>query len=85
MDIRLRDGNLNTKIYGKRDDFSFPIVNYPFLDGEGVALYGVEGGGDGIDTPRHAAPLCAGRPGVLHGNRTYLMEDENGTFFFIKK
>jgi tryptophan synthase beta chain len=51
---------------------------YPFIDDEGVAMYGVEGGGDGIDTPRHAAPLCAGRPGVLHGNRTYLMEDDNG-------
>ena len=51
---------------------------YPFLDDEGVVMYGVEGGGDGVDTPRHAAPLCAGRPGVLHGNRTYLMEDDNG-------
>jgi len=51
---------------------------YPFLGDEGVEIYGVEGGGDGVDTPRHAAPLCAGNPGVLHGNRTYLMEDENG-------
>ncbi len=51
---------------------------YPFLDDESVALYGVEGGGEGVDTPRHAAPLCAGRPGVLHGNRTYLMEDDDG-------
>ncbi len=51
---------------------------YPFIDDEGVAMYGVEGGGDGIDTPRHAAPLSAGRPGVLHGNRTYLVEDDNG-------
>ncbi len=51
---------------------------HPFIDDEAVALYGVEGGGDGIDTPRHAAPLCVGRPGVLHGNRTYLVEDENG-------
>ncbi|MDE2090158.1 MAG: tryptophan synthase subunit beta, partial [Gammaproteobacteria bacterium] len=51
---------------------------YPFLDDEGVAMYGVEGGGDGIASGRHAAPLSAGRPGVLHGNRTYLMEDENG-------
>ena len=51
---------------------------HPFLGDEGVELYGVEGGGDGVDTPRHAAPLCAGNPGVLHGNRTYLMEDENG-------
>ncbi len=51
---------------------------HPFIDDEGVAMYGVEGGGDGIDTPRHAAPLSAGRPGVLHGNRTYLVEDDNG-------
>jgi len=51
---------------------------HPFLGDEGVKIYGVEGGGDGIDTPNHAAPLSAGNPGVLHGNRTYLMEDENG-------
>ncbi len=51
---------------------------YPFLDDENVAIYGVEGGGDGIDSGRHAAPLCAGEPGVLHGNRTYLMEDKHG-------
>lgn len=41
-------------------------------------MYGVEGGGDGVETGRHAAPLCAGTPGVLHGNRTYLMEDNDG-------
>jgi len=51
---------------------------YPFLSDESVELYGVEAGGLGIETGQHAAPLCAGRPGVLHGNRTYLMEDENG-------
>ena len=51
---------------------------YPFLDDEGVAMYGVEGGGEGIESGRHAAPLCAGSPGVLHGNRTYLMEDQDG-------
>ena len=51
---------------------------YPFLGDEQVQIYGVEGGGDGVDTPNHAAPLCAGTPGVLHGNRTYLMEDNNG-------
>jgi len=51
---------------------------HPFLEDKDVAIYGVEGGGDGIDTPRHAAPLCAGTPGVLHGNRTYLMEDKDG-------
>jgi len=51
---------------------------HPFLNDKDVAIYGVEGGGDGVDTDRHAAPLCAGKPGVLHGNRTYLMTDENG-------
>jgi len=51
---------------------------HPFIDDEGVKFYGVEGGGDGIESGRHAAPLCAGSPGVLHGNRTYLMEDADG-------
>ena len=51
---------------------------YPFLNDTGVALHGVEAGGDGIETGRHAAPLCAGKPGVLHGNRTYLMQDKDG-------
>ncbi len=51
---------------------------YPFLEDKDVAIYGVEAAGDGLDTGRHAAPLCAGTPGVLHGNRTYLMEDRDG-------
>jgi tryptophan synthase beta chain len=51
---------------------------YPFLDDASVAIYGVEAAGDGLESGRHAAPLCAGQPGVLHGNRTYLMEDPNG-------
>lgn len=51
---------------------------YPFLEDTEVALFGIEAAGDGIETARHAAPLCAGRPGVLHGNRTYLMTDEDG-------
>jgi len=51
---------------------------YPFLDDASVKLVGVEAAGDGLSSGRHAAPLCAGKPGVLHGNRTYLMEDENG-------
>ena len=51
---------------------------YPFIDDKEVALYGVEAGGDGVETGRHAAPLTAGKPGVLHGNRTYLMEDADG-------
>ena len=51
---------------------------YPFLGDSEVAIYGVEAAGYGLDTGRHAAPLCAGKPGVLHGNRTYLMEDSHG-------
>ncbi|MFH0351783.1 MAG: tryptophan synthase subunit beta [Chromatiales bacterium] len=51
---------------------------FPFLEDHSVALYGVEAAGDGLETGRHAASLCAGRPGVLHGNRTYLLEDLNG-------
>lgn len=51
---------------------------YPFIDDAAVKMYGVEAAGDGIATGRHSAPLSAGRPGVLHGNRTYLMEDEDG-------
>ena len=51
---------------------------YPFIEDTEVAMYGIEAAGDGLETGRHAAPLNAGRPGVLHGNRTYLMEDSNG-------
>jgi tryptophan synthase beta chain len=51
---------------------------YPFIEDGDVAMYGVEAGGDGVETGRHAAPLSAGIPGVLHGNRTYLMEDDDG-------
>jgi len=51
---------------------------HPFLGDESVAMYGVEAAGDGLETGHHAAPLCAGKPGVLHGNRTYLMEDQGG-------
>jgi len=51
---------------------------HPFIDDKDVKIFGVEAAGDGIETGKHAAPLCAGKPGVLHGNRTYLVEDENG-------
>ena len=51
---------------------------HPFIDDASVKMIGVEAAGDGIETGRHAAPLCAGRPGILHGNRTYLMEDDDG-------
>jgi tryptophan synthase beta chain len=51
---------------------------HPFLDDEGIRIYGVEAAGDGIETGRHAASLSAGKPGVLHGNRTYLLQDDDG-------
>jgi len=51
---------------------------YEFLNDRDIEIYGVEGGGDGIESGFHAAPLTAGVPGVLHGNRTYLMTDSNG-------
>lgn len=51
---------------------------YPYLEEKNVRLIGVEAAGLGLASGRHAAPLAAGRPGVLHGNRTYLMQDENG-------
>ncbi|MFL0808869.1 MAG: tryptophan synthase subunit beta [Agarilytica sp.] len=51
---------------------------HPFLDDKNVKMYGVEAGGFGVETGKHAAPLNDGIPGILHGNRTYLMEDENG-------
>lgn len=51
---------------------------HPFVGDSEVALYGVEAAGEGLDTGRHAASLCAGRPGVLHGNRTYLLADDDG-------
>ena len=51
---------------------------HPFLEDKDVRLIGVEAGGSGLESGRHAAPLSAGTPGILHGNRTYLMSDENG-------
>jgi len=51
---------------------------HPFLDDADVALYGVEAAGRGLATGEHAASLCAGRPGVLHGCRTYLLDDAGG-------
>jgi len=51
---------------------------HPFLDDEAVEIIGVEAAGDGIETGRHAASITGGRPGVLHGNRTYLLQDEDG-------
>lgn len=51
---------------------------YDFLNDKDVKMYGIEAGGDGVDTGNHAAPLTVGRVGVLHGNRTYLMADDDG-------
>ena len=51
---------------------------HPFLDEEGVRIIAVEASGEGIETDKHAASLSAGGPGVLHGNRTYLLQDEDG-------
>ena len=51
---------------------------HPFLDDDGVELIGVEAAGRGIETGEHAASLAAGRPGVLHGNRTYLLQSDDG-------
>lgn len=51
---------------------------YPFVKDEGVRLIGVEAGGDGIETERHSATLSRGRPGILHGTRTYLLQDKEG-------
>ena len=51
---------------------------HPFLDDKDVKIYGVEAAGKGLDTPDHAASLNGGQPGVLHGNRTYLLQDPDG-------
>jgi tryptophan synthase beta chain len=51
---------------------------HPFLDDPEVAMVGIEAGGHGVDTDKHAASLTGGRPGILHGNKTYLLQDEDG-------
>jgi len=53
-------------------------IFYPYVPMQGVRLIGVEAAGEGIASGKHAASLCAGRPGVLHGNRTYLLQNDNG-------
>ncbi|MCZ2292440.1 MAG: tryptophan synthase subunit beta [Burkholderiales bacterium] len=53
-------------------------IFYPYLEHEGTRLIGVEAAGLGLASGRHAASICAGSPGVLHGNRTYLLQDDNG-------
>jgi tryptophan synthase beta chain len=51
---------------------------HPFLDEPSIEMYGVEAAGDGLETDRHAASITGGKPGVLHGNRTYLLQDGDG-------
>ncbi|HZM36656.1 MAG TPA: tryptophan synthase subunit beta [Burkholderiales bacterium] len=53
-------------------------IFYPYIPHEKTRLIGVEAAGEGLATGKHAASLCAGKPGVLHGNRTYLLQDANG-------
>ncbi len=53
-------------------------IFYPYIDHADVKLIGVEAAGEGLETGRHAASLTGGSPGVLHGNRTYLLQDEDG-------
>jgi tryptophan synthase beta chain len=53
-------------------------IFYPYIKHQKTRLIGVEAAGEGLNTGRHAASLCAGKPGVLHGNRTYLLQDANG-------
>jgi tryptophan synthase beta chain len=53
-------------------------IFHAFLDDTEVGLYGFEAGGEGVDTPRHAATITKGRPGVLHGARSYLLQDDDG-------
>ena len=53
-------------------------IFHPYLQYGGVRLIGVEAAGQGLESGKHAAILCLGRPGVLHGNRTYLLQDDNG-------
>ena len=72
---------------GRQPDYAIACVGggsnamgifYPYIPVESVRLIGVEAAGDGLDTDRHAASLERGRPGVLHGNRTYLLQNEDG-------
>jgi tryptophan synthase beta chain len=75
------------ELMGRQPDYVIACVGggsnamgifYPYLGHPGVRLVGVEAAGEGIATGHHAASLTAGRPGVLHGNRTYLLQDEDG-------
>jgi tryptophan synthase beta chain len=73
--------------YGRQPDALIACVGggsnaiglfYPYIDDTGVRMIGVEAAGHGIESGQHAATLMTGRPGVLHGNRTYLIQDDDG-------
>jgi tryptophan synthase beta chain len=73
--------------YGRQPDALIACVGggsnaiglfYPYIDDSNVRMIGVEAAGHGIESGQHAATLLTGRPGVLHGNRTYLIQDEDG-------
>ena len=75
------------KVEGRLPDFLVAAVGggsnalglfHPFLNNRSVRLVGVEASGYGIESGKHAAPLCAGSPGILHGNKTYLLQDKHG-------
>jgi tryptophan synthase beta chain len=75
------------KVEGRLPDYLVACVGggsnalglfYPFLKDKSVRIIGVEAAGYGIETGKHAAPLCAGSPGILHGNKTYLLQDRDG-------
>jgi tryptophan synthase beta chain len=76
-----------TEVAGRQPDAVLACVGggsnamgifHAFIADERVRLIGVEAAGEGLESGKHAATLCAGKPGVLHGNRTYLLQDENG-------
>jgi tryptophan synthase beta chain len=77
--ILAKTGALPTAVVACVGGGSNAIVMFDaFIDDEGVALYGVEAAGDGVDTDRQAASIERGRPGVLHGARTYVLQDDDG-------
>src|ERR1041385_632079 len=78
-DIRLREGRLPTAVAACVGGGSNAIgIFHAFLGDAGVQLFGFEAGGDGIDTGLHAAAIPGGAPGVLHGARSYVLQDEDG-------
>src|SRR5665647_1643994 len=77
----------HNKVHGRLPDVLVACIGggsnamglfYPFLKNRGVRMSGVEASGYGIETGKHAAARCAGSPGILHGNKTYLLQDQNG-------